>query len=362
MTGIEKELFKKLCSFLTVNNNELSKYISHATPDMLGLLFFNRMQAIAYLTLKNAKLLGKVNREFCNSLRDAYENNIHKNMSYFNSVRYLSEVLKNKEGTYAMLKGAVLCTKYPIGCRSSNDIDLLVHPDNITEIGETLKNAGFEQGSVRNEEFIPATRKEIIESKMMRGETIPYIKKFDLQGMKYLEVDLNFSLDYKNGSPEALERMLENVVEVNVGNSNIQTLYEDDFFIHLCGHLYKEATTLPWVEMRRDMTLYKYCDIYLLLHEMTREKIHAIFCRAMELGMAEICCFAILETAELFEKVNPIAVNMAKSYIGTNDDILHKVISPKDKKVYRYSETSISNRFFDWDRKYLLEEDYDAET
>ena len=358
MNEIEKKLFKKLCSFLTVNSEDLEKYISHATPNVLGMLFFNRMSAIAYYSLKKNSLLEKVNREFRTSLRSAYEANIKKNISFINSISYISDLLKGKEGTYAMLKGAVLCEKYPEGCRSSNDIDLLVYPDKVTEIGEELKNNGFEQGYIRNDDFVPATRKEIIESKMMRGETVPYIKRVALEGMKYLEVDLNFSLDYKNGSPEALEKMLENVIEVSINNRKMQVLYDDDFFIHLCGHLYKEATTLPWVEMRRDMTLYKYCDIYMLLHEMTREKLHAMFCRAMELNMLDICCFAILQTSELFEKVNPIAISMAKSYISTNSNILHQVISPVDKKIYIYSNSSVSDRFFNWNRKYLLQEDH----
>ena len=46
--------------------------------------------------------------------------------------------------------------------------------------------------------FIPAARREIIESRMTRGETVPYVKEVGLPGMRFLEVDINFSLDYKN--------------------------------------------------------------------------------------------------------------------------------------------------------------------
>ena len=45
---------------------------------------------------------------------------------------------------------------------------------------------------------------------------------------------------------------------------SVNILGDEDFFLHLCAHLYKEATTLPWIEMHRDMTLYKYCDIYII--------------------------------------------------------------------------------------------------
>ena len=46
----EKELFKNLCSFKDENFDET--FLDAATPAVLGHLFFNRMQAVAYGTLK----------------------------------------------------------------------------------------------------------------------------------------------------------------------------------------------------------------------------------------------------------------------------------------------------------------------
>ncbi len=193
----EKELFKALCSFKAKEFDE--DLLKAATPGVLGCLFFNRMQAIAYGVLKEYGLLGKVNREFRNSLKGAYEQNLEKNRSLFWCINHVEEALSKCGAKYAMLKGAYLCKAYPEGFRTSNDIDLLVHPKDVTEIGNALLSAGFKQGNVRNGSFIPATRKEIIESKMMRGETVPYIKEIGISGMQFLEVDINFSLDYKPG-------------------------------------------------------------------------------------------------------------------------------------------------------------------
>ena len=100
-----------------------------------------------------------------------------------------------------MLKGAVLCGKYPNGCRTSNDIDLLLLPEHITELGDVLEAAGFRQGELKSGAFVPATRREIIASRMMRGETVPYILELRLPMMQYLEVDLNFSLTTKTAAP-----------------------------------------------------------------------------------------------------------------------------------------------------------------
>lgn len=264
MNQKEKELFKALCSFETETFDE--ELLEAASPTVLGHLFFNRMQAIAYGTLERHGLLGMVNREFRNSLKAAYEQNRKKNDSFFRSVEYLEGVLSGCDRPYAMLKGAFLCKWYPEGYRTSNDIDLLVHPKDITEVGNTLLKGGFLQGNVRSGNFVPASHKEIIESKMTRGETVPYIKEVKFPEMQFLEVGINFSLDYKQGGTALLEEMMKNTVIEEKDGFRVRTLRRDDFFIHLCAHLYKEATTLPWVEMRRDMTLYKYCDIYMLLN------------------------------------------------------------------------------------------------
>ena len=271
----EKELFKSLCSFKskTFDNTLLEAN----TPAVLGHLFFNRMQGIAYGTLKNHGLLGRVNREFRNSLKGAYDQNIEKNKSFLWCVQHLQEVLSDCQCKYAMLKGAYLCKYYPDGYRTSNDIDLLVRPKDVTEVGNALLAAGFKQGNIRNGEFEPATRVEIITSKMMRGETVPYIKEVNLPCMRFLEVDINFSLDYTLGDTASLEEMINNSVIEKLDNFQVRTLRRDDFFVHLCSHLYKEATTLPWIEMKRDMTLYKYCDIYMLLNDASKEEVDFLF-------------------------------------------------------------------------------------
>lgn len=211
--------------------------IEFATPAVLGYLFFNRMQGIAYDVLKKNGLLGKVNREFRNSLGAAYEQNVLKNDSFKKCIVMLSEILSPCTCKVAMLKGAYLCAHYPDGYRTSNDADLLILPKDVTAVDHLLSSAGFKQGNVRNGEFIPATRQEIIESKMMRGETVSYIKKVNLPFMKFFEVDINFSLDYNNGTVDTLSDMLSNVCIKNELGFSVPTLDDADFFIHLCAML-----------------------------------------------------------------------------------------------------------------------------
>ena len=350
----EKQLFRSLCSFKSENFDKT--LLEAATPTVLGQLFFNRMQSIAYGTLRNRGLLGKVNREFRNSLMGAYEQSVEKNKSFFGCIMYLKQILVGCSCKYAMLKGAYLCGCYPEGFRTSNDIDLLVLPEDVTSIGNALVNAGFQQGNIRNGEFVPATRREIIESKMTRGETVPYIKQVCLPGMQFLEVDINFSLDYKPGDTQLVRDMLARTSTKIVDGLEVPTLEAGDFFVHLCCHLYKEATTLPWVEMRRDMTLYKYCDIYMLLNDIGKDETDKLFERAKDLGMEKICAFAALQTAALFELENNHAVEVAENLLKFEPEFLHTVVSPQERIQYVFKEKDILERFFNENRIQLLEE------
>lgn len=359
MKKSEKELFKSLCSFKSDTFDE--SLLSAATPTVLGQLFFNRMQAVAYGTLLNHGSLGRVNREFRNSMKGAYEQNLQKNKSFFYCVKLLEDILSKCSCKYAMLKGAYLCKAYPEGYRTSNDIDLLVLPKDVTEIGNTLLESGFRQGNIRNGDFVATSRKEIIESKMMRGETVPYIKEVGLDGMRFLEVDINFSLDYKPGDIDLLSEMIENTETKKIGDLSVRTLKDEDFFVHLCSHLYKEATTLPWVHMMRDMTLYKYADIYMLLSDMNETQIESLFSRAKALSLEKVCAFAVLQMSELFDFNNPFAVKKAKEMLNGDSEFIHRVVSPKEKSVYVYTQKDIIERFFAEERKSLLRKEDENE-
>lgn len=350
----EKMLFKELCSFKSETFNE--DLLKHATPSVLGHLFFNRMQAVAFGRLSEAEKLGAINREFRNSLMSAYEHNKAKNESFNHCLKQLTEVLSGVGWKYALLKGASLCSLYPGGYRTSNDIDVLILPDAVTDVGNALLDAGFRQGYIRNGIFIPATRKQIIEAKMTRGETVPYIKEVFYPEMKYLEVDLNFSVDYKNGDPNILHKMLNRTVKKQIDDFEIRTLNNEDFFIHLCCHLHKEATTYPWVEMRRDMSLYKYADIYMLLSDMRPQEVLSVFARASELGLEKICAFAVIQTDMLFDVDNSHAVYISKTVLANNPDFIHTVIDPKTKRTWIYREKDVFERLFCENRIELLEE------
>lgn len=351
----EQELFLQLCKYQNPDKRKLNKLLDggYASAEVLGTLFENRMAAIAYNVLEKTELLGKVDREFRNSLRNAYISNWKWNEDFVGCLRHVSAVLNSANVPYALLKGAVLVGKYPLGCRTSNDIDVLIAPEHVGLICAVLSQADFRQGEIKNNTFIPATRQQIIEAKMMRGETVPFIKEVNLPFMHFLEIDLNYSLDYKNSDGIMLKKMLERTELVQVGLTKIKSLNRLDFILHLCAHLYKEATTMPWITMKRDMSFYKYCDIYTRLTRLS-DADAAELCRLAKAYHLEEELFYCLDSVTTFFGLEN---GLLKTALETYDHSrFGNVIAPQEKRIYHYTEENPVERFFSPNRKKLLKE------
>lgn len=337
MNDREKRLFFALCDGTAPSGECLTRErLGDFSPEVLGHLFANRMQAMAYHRLREAEAMEAVPREFRTALEGAFRQNLEKNRVFFACLRQLAAILAPYEGRYAMLKGAVLCRLYPEGCRTANDVDLLVCSDDVSVIGDALTAAGFCQGYVRGGRFEKASRAAIITSKMMRGETVPYIRETGCAWMPFLEVDLNFSLDYKRDERGVAAEMLAHTVRPKADETSVATLDPPDFFLHLCAHLYKEAATLPWVRMGRDMTLYKYHDVRLLWKRMSEPEREWLWKRAEALDMTEPCRCVLQWTAALFDG----------GHAGADSPLLHTVFSPADGKTFVYKEKDLRARFF----------------
>lgn len=353
----EKDLFFSLCQFQNNDSEKIKELIQSgaASPAVLGELFWNRIAAVGYGVLQDNGLLSYTNREFRNSIKNAYFQNRIKNESFMKCLDLINFVLKPIENKYALLKGALLCLIYPKGFRTSNDIDILVSQADITEIGEKFKKEGFIQGSIKNGVLIPATREEIIKSRVMRGETIPYIKKVGLPFFEFLEIDINFSLDFKNGDQYMIQNLINRSVVNNECGIEIKTLKKEDFFLHLCAHLYKEATTYPWIKMKRDMTLYKYVDIYMLLNGMSEEEIDKITETATELKLLKEYIYTVKEVGELFESINE-KTDYILNKVSFDLSYMLDVVYPEEKKLFRYTISNAKERFFSNNRCSILKE------
>jgi len=353
----ENKLVLELCKFINPNKTTIQELLKQPLnyPLVLGQLLFNRMGATAYYTLKESELLGYTNREFRNTLKAMYDVGREKTDSFYEIINMMNDMLNNASFPYALLKGAYLASLYPEGLRTSNDIDILAEQKDVSQLCNLLKENEFSQGNIRNGKFIPSSRSEIVNSMMNRGETVPFIKKVNLPKMEFCEIDLNFSVDYKpTQNTNIVSSFLEKSYKYN--NNGFKTLFPPDFLIHLCLHLYKEATVMAWVDMNRDLSLYKFCDIYLLINEWLNEGLcDEIKSRICEFGVEKECYYAFINTKKLFGIKNKILDKFLSDIKPENTTYLNEITNPEKRKKYRYNGSFV-DWFFNSDRKGSLYE------
>ncbi len=268
-------------------------------PYFIGLLAANRMCGLAYYVLRKNEFLQLLNREFRGVLDAVYQYNCLKNQSFIECRSELAKLLQSAGISYAALKGAYLVQLYPEGTRTSNDLDILVSRDSVTELSALLKKHGFIQGFIRNDRITAADRSEVINAMLHRGETIPFVKEVNLPCMKFMEVDVNTSL---NENPEQthniIKIMLADKVKINSQKQDMPnafgwyyTLEEHDFLIQLCVHLYKEAVNDLWIQRGQAWTLYKFTDIYLFCFKRLNFEWAEIFINKVRQYKLEKECF-----------------------------------------------------------------------
>lgn len=273
-----------------------------AAPHLIEMLAANRMCGLAYAVLKDKGLLSLLNREYRSVLEAVYWYGRQRNQSFDLCKKELAGQLDSEAIEYAALKGAYLTELYPEGTRTSNDLDILIQRQDVPKITELLKREGYVQGFIRNEKIVPAARSEIVNAMLHRGETIPFVKEIDRPAMKFLEIDVNLSLNGKADSQQTVEKeMLKHRIRMEADKG--ESLYIPDivdFLIQLCVHLYKEATNELWIERGMDWTLYKFTDIYLYCKKyLAEDYIEKLLLRIEQYGLEKECYFSLYHTFRL---------------------------------------------------------------
>lgn len=360
-TGYEKEkaLVLELCRFLDCRKERLEGLLDDALdfPWVLGQLLYNRMGGVAFFVLREQGLLGRVNREFRNALQTAYAAGRGKTEDFLAGLDELSRIFAGADFRYAFLKGAYLASRYPAGLRTSNDFDVLVEPKDVTRAADRLKAAGFRQGHIRSGVFVPADRREIVASRMNRGETVPFLRETGRPHMPFAEVDINFSLDFQprqesDALPLFLRRAEPSVV---TPSGRLFTLADGDFLLHLCAHLYKEATVYDWVRMGRDLSLYKFCDIYLFLREMTEEQADRLAEAAAVFGLEKECAYSFAYTRRLFDIRSGAVDRLIDAVCPADRSFMNRIVYPSEGKVFAYAMDPV-DWLFCGDRRNRLRE------
>jgi hypothetical protein len=305
--------------------------------ELLGYLCTNRIIGIAFKNMHKCSV--RRQKECKDVLETMFEKNVQKSKVFKNFVCEIASILEKAEFNYVLLKGAYLSTAlYEEGMRTSNDIDILVQEKDIKKCQYLLETSGFIQGYIEEGKKIrPASRREIIMSRMNYGETVPFVKEINGE---ILEIDINFSLDFKpEQGVSRVKQLLEKREQVIFENSTYYTLNQYDFLIHLCCHLYKEATTINWVQMGRDLQLYKFSDINLFFRKiLVSLDIDTLVKRIKEYQTEEECYYTIINASKIYPQIIELDFYnyLIQGIKPDNLEFMKQIVNPETGEKYSY--------------------------
>jgi len=189
------------------------------------------------------------------------------------------------------LKGSQLAsTVYQdLGLRSLNDFDFLIPLKERQAVSDCLKSIGYHIGmynwSKRNVDSI--SREEELMWKMHVGNLYPHTKVIDDPFSHYISIDFSYNVDLQK-SFSASKLLLDASSEGELLGVRTHLLDNTDFLIHLCIHLYKEATNVQWVLYHADLNLIKFCDVREYVLAIQKDLNPAHLCeRTKQLGAKE---------------------------------------------------------------------------
>ena len=141
---------------------------------------------------------------------------------------------------------------------------------------------------------------------------------------------------------------LSNTIFATFENVEFRTLNPIDFIIHLSCHLFKEATNYDWVIRRRDLMLYKFCDINVFMHKYGTQKFFSSLANYIKKYNLQKECYYTLENASIiYPRLNKLeGYHSLKHFIRTNDlTFMKQIIYPREKVLYQY-DMSFTDWFF----------------
>ncbi len=239
--------------------------------EVLGFLYCHKIAGLFYNRAAKGAL--SLPSKITKLLSDTYEAQARRVRFMREGIREISGALIASGAEHVFLKGSVLaniaekeCAVYEDGERISNDIDILVKPDNITAVSDVLKTLGFVQGTYdkTNGRVVEFSRLEILKRRMNRGETAPFLKATGNPEVPFIEVDINFSLGNVPGERETLLAEMLATRKKYEGKAPMYVADEEMFFLQLVLHQYKESCLYFTVERGKDLDLYKLADMYYL--------------------------------------------------------------------------------------------------
>ncbi len=168
---------------------------------------------------------------------------------------------------YTHVKGALLSSHIygSTAYRHSGDIDILVSPKHLDEVKSVLKNNGFIQGKIVNNQIVPYTRKEIIFQSSFSHQVAAFVKATGNKLCPFINIDVNTDIMWgESGLKIDMDEFLTHTRNEAVCSVEVKALQPVWEFIALCLHHYKDMNSV-YLLAEKGLRLSELCDIYFYL-------------------------------------------------------------------------------------------------
>ena len=181
--------------------------------------------------------------------------------------------------------------------RKTDDVDILISIDDIPQITEILIQQGFtnRQYNKEKKEFFDYDKLTVMKYKMTMYNLLPFVK---VQDDQLIIFDISFALDFDRSTSNVVKNMLQAVI---VEQDKIPTMKGKDYLIHLLIHNYREASNASWIELSKDITLRKFCDIREFIREiLTDNELKMVVSEMLEINQKAALIFNIYSIYEIY--------------------------------------------------------------
>ena len=258
-----------------------------------------------------------------------------------------------QELQYAVIKGAVLSARMHGNSvvRLSNDIDILISPNDIDMVKNLLLKNGFIQGRAVNGEIIPYTRQELIYQTAFTHQVAAFCKKTNNKLCPIVNIDINTDIFWGESSEKTdMSRFLQNCETFNIYNTDVKRLSPIYEFISLCMHHYKDLNSI-YLLWERGIHLTLFSDIYYYIKNV-HLNFNELKTACQSFNTTDYVNFCLYHTNTVFED-EKLKTCLSLFESTANTDILNRI--GLSEREYKYLPKGISEYLFDESFKPMLE-------
>ena len=291
---------------------ELIKNENIYWPRIFQTAIQNKVLGLLYDNLKKLDLLSKIPSRYEKNAKYFYLGNAIRNSETLEEYEKVIRIITDEGVKAVPLKGIYLTPNMykNYGSREMSDVDLLVKKEDCPKLIDIMTELGYEQGSYNKKtgKVDAYSKEKKMLWKMNMNTMIPFAKPTDSPYSECFKFDISFNLDLKL-DPNPVPWMIDRANKVD----ELWHLKPSDFFIHLCCHLYKEASNAEWIYQNKDINLIKFCDVReYIIQKMSTEDVNEAIETAIEFNVKNAIYYTVYYLKMIY-------------YDGYEDSILNKL-------------------------------------